>query len=70
MVFIGSYYWDGSRLYIDKSDNSVHFCKNDDATSKKKWDNFYSMLVDEVARLERLYGSNGERYNEDVCSLP
>ncbi len=70
MVFIGSYYWDGSRLYIDKTDNSVHFCSSDDATSKKKWDNFYSMLVEEIDRLKCLYGSNGERYNENVCSLP
>ena len=70
MVFIGSYYWDGSRLYIDKTDNSVHFCSSNDATSKKKWNSFYSMLSEEITRLECLYGRNGERYDVDICSLP
>ena len=70
MVFIGSYYWDSSRLYIDTKDNSVHFCNSSDATSIKRWDNFYSMLVEEISRLKCLYGNNGEKYDEGICSLP
>ncbi|WP_146894417.1 SMI1/KNR4 family protein, partial [Chryseobacterium rhizosphaerae] len=35
--FIGSYQWDGSRMYIDKETNIVHCCERWDATSKVQW---------------------------------
>lgn len=70
MLFIGGYDWDGSCLYIDNSDGSVHLCKEWDTTSLKRWDSFYNMILSEVKRLKDLYGENGEKYSDDICSLP
>lgn len=70
MLFIGGYDWDGSCLYIDNSDGSVHLCKEWDTTSLKRWDSFYNMISSEVKRLKDLYGENGEKYSDDICSLP
>lgn len=70
MLFIGGYDWDGSCLYVDNNDGSVHLCEEWDVTSLKRWDSFHSMLLDEVTRLKNLYGICGENYSDDIYSLP
>ena len=44
MLFIGSYDWDGSLLYMT-TDEKVHFCNRDDSTSLFIWDSLSSMLI-------------------------
>lgn len=68
--FIGSYQWDGSRLYIDKETNLVHCCERYDATSKIQWDSFHEMLTSELKRLYTLYDNQGKEIDEDQSTLP
>jgi len=70
LFFIGSYDWDGSRLYMTPADNKVHFCDRDDATSLYEWDNFPNMLESEIQRLIRLFDKQGKQINEDESTLP
>ncbi|MCT3735612.1 SMI1/KNR4 family protein [Elizabethkingia anophelis] len=68
--FIGSYQWDGSRLFIDKETNSVHCCEKDDATSKVQWNSFQEMLLSELKRLYTFFDDEGREIDEDVSTLP
>lgn len=68
--FIGSYQWDGPRLYIDKDTNIVHCGSPDDATSKFQWNSFEEMLLSELKRLYKLFDEEGREIDEDVSTLP
>lgn len=68
--FIGGYSWDGSKLYIDKETNKVHYCDRWDVTSLYEWDSFEEMLLSEVERIYALYDSNGVKINEDMWTTP
>ncbi|MBS1605312.1 MAG: hypothetical protein JST42_21790 [Bacteroidetes bacterium] len=57
--FIGGYSWDGSKLYIDKATNLVHYCGRRDATSLYQWSSFEEMLVSEVRRICGLFDDKG-----------
>ena len=57
--FIGGYSWDGSKLYIDKETNNVHYCDRWDATSLYQWNSFEEMLVSEVKRICSLFDDKG-----------
>jgi hypothetical protein len=57
--FIGGYSWDGSRLYIDKKSNHVHYCDRWDASSLYEWCSFEEMLVLEVKRITSLFDEKG-----------
>lgn len=70
MFFFASYNWDGSKLYIDKRDNSVHFCECYDSTSLKSWGSLEEMLLDEIPRLYSLYDENGVAYDDSKSTLP
>jgi hypothetical protein len=56
---IGGYKWDGSKLYIDKDTNQVHFCDRRDTTSLYSWDSFETMVVSEVRRICTLFDEKG-----------
>ena len=64
------YSWDGSKIYIDKETNAVHFCARWDATSLFKWASFEEMIVSEVKRFIKLFNENGVIINEDLFTTP
>lgn len=68
--FIGSYNWDGSRLYIDKKSNRVYFCNRYDATPLFAWDSLEDMLVSELTRLYSLFTEDGRQIDENRTTLP
>jgi hypothetical protein len=68
--FIGGYNWDGSRLYIDGSDGSVHRCSSRSRRSLNKWNSFLEMLSSEVHRLATLFDLDGKEINESVPTVP
>jgi len=69
-LFIGSYNWDGSLLYIDRNFGNVHVCNRDDSTSLFQWANFDEMLDSEIKRVVTLFDDKGKTYNEDKSTLP
>jgi hypothetical protein len=70
MFFIGGYSWDGSKLYIDKRNNSVHYCKRYDSTSLKSWDSLAEMIISEVKRLYSLFDLDGKQIDENKPTIP
>lgn len=68
--FIGGYNWDGSHLYIDKADNTVHCCERWDATSKKQWGTLEEMILSEIERLYTLIDEEGRFLDEDKPTIP
>lgn len=68
--FIGSYKWDGSKLYIDNETGKVHYCDRWDATSLYEWNSFAEMLVSEVKRITSLFDEKGVIMNEDLHTTP
>ena len=68
--FIGGYGYDGSKLYIDKNTNKVHYCARRDATSLKEWDNFEEMIISETERIFKLFDDKGVRLVTSKETLP
>ena len=68
--FIGSYNWDGSRLYIDTSTNKVHYCDRYSAISLVEWDSFEIMLRFEIRRIIKLFDNDGVEIEEDIDTTP
>lgn len=70
VCIIGGYDWDGSYLYINSTDGSVHLCKRRDSKSIFNWKSFPEMLESEVKRLVTLFDGNGQEINPDESTLP
>ena len=68
--FIGSYDWNGSRLYIDKASDMVYFCDRYDATPLLSWDSLEAMLTAELTRLYSLFTEDGRQIDESISTLP
>ncbi|MBR6041851.1 MAG: SMI1/KNR4 family protein [Paludibacteraceae bacterium] len=68
--FIGSYSWDGSRLYIDIDTQKVHLCSRYDAKSLYEWNNLEDMIISELTRLYSYYTEDGKPINEHISNLP
>ena len=69
MLFIGSYDWDGSLLYMT-TDEKVHFCNRDDSTSLFIWDSLSSMLISELKRLYNIFDSSGIQIDDTQATTP
>lgn len=69
MFFIGSYVWDGSKLYMTP-DEKVHLCQRYDATSLYTWDSLSDMLISEIKRLYKLFDSKGVQIDENQPTIP
>lgn len=59
MLFIGSYKWDGSKIYIHSKTNTICFCSRDSSHPLKIWDSFITMLTLEIKRLYTLFDDSG-----------
>ena len=68
-VFIGSYSFDGSRLYMDRQ-NKVYRCLRWDATPINRWNSFEEMLLSEVTRITKLFDSEGRQINKEQPTTP
>lgn len=69
MIMIGSYNWDGSKIYMSP-DGRVHYCARWDATSLKSWDSLTTMLIEEIERLYTLFDARGVQINEEQPTTP
>ena len=69
MLFIGSYDWDGSLLYMT-TDEKVHFCNRDDSTSLFIWDSLSSMLISELKRIYNNFDSSGIQIDDTQATTP
>jgi hypothetical protein len=58
-LYIGSYSWDGSLLYIDKSNNKVFRCLSDSSEPFNEWDSFWVMVLSEAQRISKLFDNKG-----------
>ena len=70
MFFFGSYGYDGSKLYLDRSDNKVYYCARYDATPLKSWESFSEMLRSEIERIYGLFDDNGHEIDKSVPTIP
>jgi hypothetical protein len=70
MLIIGSYNYDGSKLYIDSITHKVHLCDRYNAASLFEWKSFDVMLEQEVKRLITLFDKDGKRINKGFNPLP
>ena len=68
--YIGSYDWDGSKLYIDTDTNHVHLCKRENSTSLYEWNSFEEMLSSEIDRIFSLFTDDGRQIDENQSTLP
>jgi hypothetical protein len=69
-LIIGSYSYDGSKLYIDNVTNKVHLSDRYDATSLYEWSNFDEMLDSEIKRLITLFDNDGKKVDKNRSTLP
>lgn len=69
MLFIGSYDWDGSLLYMT-TDEKVHCCHCNDSTSLFIWDSISSMLISELKRLYTLFDHSGIQIDDTHATTP
>jgi hypothetical protein len=69
-LIIGSYFYDGSKLYIDNVTSKVHLCDRYDATSLYEWPSFDEMLDSEIKRLVTLFDKLGRQIDENRSTLP
>jgi hypothetical protein len=68
--YIGSYNYDGSRLYIDITDGKVHRCDRRKSISLNAWANFGEMIEKEVLRIQLLYTPAGLRKDPSIPTVP
>ena len=69
-LFVGTYSWDGSGVYIDVETGKVHYHKRFDATSLLEWDNFGEMLSSEIERIIALFDKNGIKIDPNKPTTP
>jgi hypothetical protein len=59
--FIGGYDWgNGSHLYINRDNNKVYRCKENDIKPLNEWNNLNEMILSEIDRLMELHNVSGE----------
>ncbi|MBS1689402.1 MAG: SMI1/KNR4 family protein [Bacteroidetes bacterium] len=70
MIFIGSYSWDGSKIYINRNTEKVYRCLRGDITPLNEWDCFEQMIVTEIKRLSKLHTNEGKRLDRSIPTIP
>ena len=74
-LYFGGYSWDGTRLIFDLSENSsnhnkVFRCARRSTEILQEWPSFREWLASEIARLEKLYDSNGVKLDKGAPTVP
>lgn len=68
--FFASYDYDGSKLYLNTSDNKIYYCSPYDAMPLKSWDSLSDMITSEIERIFGLFDADGHCIDEDVPTTP
>ncbi|WP_405207162.1 SMI1/KNR4 family protein [Aquimarina sp. LLG6339-5] len=68
--YFGSYFWDGSLVFIDKSDSKIHRCDRDDSKPLNTWNDFNDFIKNEIIRIKSLHKENGTEKNPDESTIP
>jgi hypothetical protein len=69
-VLLGTYEYDGSKLYLNTLDDKIYYCDRYDATPLKSWDSLSAMLTSEIERIFGLFDADGHCIDEDVPTTP
>jgi len=67
---IGSYDWDGSNLYIDKSTNKVYRSEKGSVKALNEWANLHEMISFELDRLISQHNKDGTEINTTEPKTP
>lgn len=67
---LGTYEYDGSKLYLNMLDDKIYYCDRYDATPLKSWDSLSAMLTSEIERIFGLFDAEGHCIDEDVPITP
>ena len=70
MFFLGTYEYDGSKLYLNTLDDKIYYCDRYDATPLKSWDSLSAMLTSDIERIFGLFDADGHCIDEDVPTTP
>lgn len=70
MFFLGTYEYDGSKLYLNTSDNKIYYCDRYDATPLKSWDSLSAMLTSEIERIFSLFDTDGRIFSRMAPTTP
>ena len=70
MFFFASYDYDDSKLYLNTSDNKIHYCGPCDATPLKSWDSLSDMITSEIERIFGLFDADGRIFSRMAPTTP
>jgi len=69
-LFIGSYDWDGSLLYINNETKKVYRCTKDSVRALNEWGSLLEMLDSEISRLIATHNDQGMPLDETLPTTP
>jgi hypothetical protein len=69
-LYIGSYDYDGSRLYIDNLTMKVYRCSRESSKPLNEWPSFEEMLLSETRRLDNLFDVEGKMKDAMQPTIP
>jgi hypothetical protein len=69
-LFLGSYSWDGSGVYVDSATQRVFRCHRRDCKAFNEWSSFIDFLEAEVNRLGALFDIMGRKRNPSLPTVP
>lgn len=70
MFFLGTYEYDGSKLYLNTLDDKIYYCDRYDATPLKAWDSLSAMLTSEIERIFGLFDADGRIFSRMAPTTP
>lgn len=70
MFFLGTYEYDGSKLYLNTLDDKIYYCDRYDATPLKSWDSLSAMLTSEIERIFGLFDADGRIFSRMAPTTP
>lgn len=70
MFFFATYNYDGSKLYLNTSDNKIYYCSPYDAMPLKSWDSLSDMITSEIERIFGLFDADGRIISRMAPTTP
>lgn len=70
VLFIGSYKYDGSKLYVDSKSTKVYRCERYSMTVLNEWNSLNDMLLSEISRLSDHFDGMGQRIDKKRPTTP